>query len=122
MERWKTTMELGPVTVRLLVTDEEGNEVVKARLPLRPLTLGTVRTLLEGLALWSGQPLRAAIVAGGGSARSRVALLFGPGLWPVDSALVHFDVVSPRRSRRRTLPGVGDFRQLRLLHRNGRSS
>ena len=122
MERWKTTMEIGPRAVRLLVTDEEGNEVVKARLPLRPLCMGTVRTLLEGLALWSGQPLRAAIVAGSGSGPSRISLLFGPGVWPEDSALVGFDVVVPRRSRRRTIPGVGDFRQLRLLHRTRRRS
>ena len=36
--------------------------------------------------------------------------------------LVHYNVTAARRGRRRTITGVGDFRQLRLLHRDGRSS
>lgn len=115
MEPWKTTLELSARRTKLLATDPDRNEVLKASLPPFPQHPRALLTLLEGLALWSGQTLTAAL-----SAERRVdprcaEALFGDGLVPMDSALVRFDILAPAR-RRRTLAGVGDFHQLRLLH------
>ena len=119
---WKTTMQLGPNVVRLLMTDENHNEILKARLPLRPIHPRSATTLLEGLSLWAGHPLTAALGATGRLGPTYAEWLFGPDRWPEDSALARFSLLEGRLMRRRTIPGVGDFRQLRLLHRDGRSS
>jgi hypothetical protein len=122
MNRWNTTMQLGPNAVRLLVTNEENHEILKARLPLRLTHPRAATTLLEGLALWAGHPLTAALGAAGRSGPTYAEWLFGPDRWPEDVALVRFDLLEDRPRRRRTIPGIGDFRQLRLLHRDGRRS
>lgn len=115
MEPWKTTLELSPRGAKLLATDHERNEVLKAALPPFPQHPRALLTLLEGLALWSGQTLPTAICAARRVDPRCAEALFGDGLVPLDSALVRFDVLGAAR-RRRTLAGVGDFRQLRLLH------
>ena len=112
-------MQLGPTAVRLLVTDEENHEILQARLPLRPTHPRSATTLLEGLALWAGHPLTVALGAGGRSAPTFGAWVFGPDGWPEEAALLRFEALADHLPRRRTLTGVGDFRQLRLLHRNG---
>ena len=119
---WKTTMWLGPNAVRLLVTDDESNEILKARFPARPTHPRAATTLLEGLSLWAGHALTVALGADSRSGHTSAAWLFGPDGWPQESALVRFHVIGDHPRRRRTIPGVGDFHQLRLLHRNGRSS
>lgn len=116
MDTWMTLVEPTPRSVRLLVTDPEGNEVLKALLRAFPRHPRALLTLLEALALWVGVPLTAAISATRRIDRRRVEALFGDELLPMDSALVHFEVTSPAR-RRRTIVGVGDFRSLRALLR-----
>lgn len=116
MYTWKMLVEPTPTAVRLLVEDPEGNEVLKARLPTRPDHPRALLTMLEGLALWGNQPLTAAICVAPSADPRSVEALFGGDLMPADSALVRFEVFAPAR-RRRTLPGVGDFRQLRLVAR-----
>lgn len=116
MDTWKITLSLTPSSARLLVTDQEGDERVKARLPIHPDHPRAVTTLCEGLALWMGAPVRVVLVADGRSGRTDACALFGPELWPMESALVRFEVTSAP-GRRRTIAGVGDFRQLRLLQR-----
>jgi len=120
MEQWKSVMKLSPTAVHLLVTDPEGNELVKARLPLDAGHPRALVTFLEGLALWSGAPLAAALVAGVRSTPSLAARVFGSQRWPDETPLVRFDLLPEKRGRRRTLPGVGDFRQLRLWQRSRR--
>jgi hypothetical protein len=116
MDRWLTTVEPAPRSVRLLVTDPEGNEVLKAVLPPYPQHPRALLTLLEALALWTGQPFTAAISAGPSVDLRRAEALFGDGLLPADSALVRFVVAAAPR-RRRTIRGVGDFRALRAMAR-----
>jgi len=116
MSRWKTAVETTAMNAKLLVTDAEGGEILKAVLPPRPDHPRALLTLLEGLALWSGHPLTAAISVGRSSRPPSDSPLFGADLWPWDSALVRYDVVEAGR-RRRTLSGLGDFRQLRLIQR-----
>lgn len=115
MQSWKTTIHPSRRRVRLLLTDPEGHETMKAVLPPFPQHPRALLTLLEALSLWVGTPLTAAISAEPPVDRGCGEALFGDGLFPVDSALVRFDLLPPRR-RRRTIPGVGDFRQLRLIH------
>jgi len=119
---WNLTMQLGPNAVRLLMTDEDKHEILKARLPLRPTHPRAATTLLEGLSLWAGSPLTAAVRADGRSGPTYAEWLFGPDRWPEESALAHFSVLGNHQNRRRTIPGVGDFRQIRGMHRDGRSS
>ncbi len=117
MQKWTTVVEPTRWQTKLLVTDQEGNELLKASLPTAAGHPRALLTVLEGLALWAGEPLTAVMCAGPALPKRVDEALFGVGLVPVDSALVRFEVVVPARGRRRTLSGVGDFRQLRRLQR-----
>lgn len=119
---WNLTILLGPNAVRILMTDDDNHEILKARFPMRPTHPRATTALLEALSLWAGSPLTAALGADERSGPTYSEWLFGADRWPEESALAHFRVLGDRRSRRRTIPGVGDFRQLRRLHRDGRSS
>ena len=115
MARWKAGLEVLPDAVRLLMTSPEGDDLVKAHLPDYPDHPRALLTVLEGLALWCGEPLDVAIFAANGVSHS---LGLGPfsdsDAWPVESALVHFEFVVPRR-RGRQIHGLGDFDRLRRL-------
>jgi hypothetical protein len=111
MALWPTTLRMGNNELKLLVRSSEGDDLLKARLPLRPQHPRALLTLLEGVALWCGEPLVPVISAGG---QHQAWLLFGQGceeLWPAESALVHYDFAIPPHPRRPV--GVGDFRQMR---------
>jgi hypothetical protein len=119
MAQWPTTIRIEAEDLKLLVTSPRGDDQIKARLPLRPPHPRALLTLLEGVALFSGEPLYVVISAG----KSRDDWLgceaWGDDLWPAESPLVHFDFAIPPPRTRRTLRGVGDFRgvrrQLRLV-------
>jgi hypothetical protein len=118
MSQWPTTIRLGE-DLRLLVTDRQGNDQIKALLPLRPKHPRALLTLLEGVALYSGEPLYVVISAGNHPDDWLGCETWGGDLWPTESQLVQFDFVTPRSGARSTLRGVGDFRavrrQLRLV-------
>jgi predicted NBD/HSP70 family sugar kinase len=61
MSCWKATIRVGSREAKLLVTDKEGDELMRARLPSHPDHPRALLTLLEALALWSGSPSVAAI-------------------------------------------------------------
>ena len=63
MALWSVTLRIGN-DLKLLVTSPEGDDVIKARLPLRPPHPRALLTMLEGVALFSGEPLCAVILAG----------------------------------------------------------
>lgn len=113
----RATVHPGPTLTRILVT-EDGDDCLKAVLPMAPVHPRALHTLLEGLALWRGRPVHAVLVAGDPLDLSRVEDLFGGALWPHDLANVQFEVRQPRRPER--IRGLGDFRQLYLLHGSGR--
>jgi hypothetical protein len=69
-------------------------------------------TLIESLALWSGERIGAVISA---ADRSEPSAKWLDETWPDESALVRFEFVSPRDRRRRRIDGVSDFRDLRRL-------
>jgi hypothetical protein len=55
MALWPTTLRIGDENLKLLVTSPEGDDLLKARLPHRPPHPRALLTLLEGVALWSGE-------------------------------------------------------------------
>lgn len=114
MAGWRIVLQVLPrKTVRLLVTDSDGNDLLKAQLsdPQHPRAL---LTALEGLALWHGEPLNVVIGADVPVDHSLGLGSFGDldDGWPEESAVVHFQFrETPRRGRR--IRGVGDFGRLR---------
>lgn len=120
MVPWNARLLIEPTHLKILIEDDEG-DLLRARLPAAPQHPRALLTLLEGLALWAGAPLCAATCVTGRWDPSLAAGLFGSGMAPVESALVHYEIVDgPQRKRRpRRLCGVGDFRQLYLLAREG---
>jgi hypothetical protein len=111
MRDWKPVLRVGRGQVMLLVTSEAG-DVLKARLPLSPGHPRALLTLLEGLALWSGEPLVVAISASESSSEWVGTDLFGDELFPAESQLVQFRV-GRRGCRVPRLRGIADFRRLR---------
>lgn len=110
MNSWKCALRASPEEVRLVVTERNGSDMLKARLTPRPCHPRALLTLLEGLSLWSGAILPTAVSA----EDPYPSGLFGDDLWPAESQLVRFNIVSPARRRAR-LDGLGDFRALRAL-------
>ena len=113
MGLWPTTLRIGDKELKLLVTSPEGDDLLKARLPIRPPHPRALLTLLEGVALWSGESVLAVISAGAHRDDWLGSEEWGDELWPTESQLVHFDFATPPPRARRRLVGVGDFREVR---------
>jgi hypothetical protein len=118
MALWPTTLRMSQ-DLKLLVMSPEGDDLIKARLPLRPAHPRALLTMLEGIALFSGEPLRAVISADAHRDERLDSERWFGDLWPAESAMVRFDFARPAERARRHLHGVGDFRavrrQLRLV-------
>jgi hypothetical protein len=104
------------VGTRILVTD--GNEVrLKARLRCPPAHPKALSWLIEAVALWQGERVRAVLCAGG--SRRTYAASFRAD-WFVDfgGPLYSLEVVegTGRDRLRDGLVGLGSFRDLRQLH------
>ena len=111
---WHCTLRVTQHEAMLLVTDPP-RDLLKARFDPRPSHPRALLTLLEGLSLWQGQPLRVALCAAGNYPVGVESTLLGNELWPTESQLVQFDIVHPVRPKR--LDGVGDFRRVRQIAR-----
>jgi hypothetical protein len=114
LDRFNTRVQCSEKDAKLLVTTTELGDVLKARLPLMPAHPRALLTLLEGLALWQGQPLSTALSVPARSLPFLDSALWGDDLWPAESPLVSFNIVGPARRVAR-LKGVGDFRALRVI-------
>ncbi len=106
----------GPTGTRVLVTEGGQETLLKARLMRDPAHPRALATLLEAMALWQGEQVRAVLAVGrtGAGSDTRLAheafALFEP------TPLFHLDVVDGRRRRRREgIVGMGDYRDLRQL-------
>jgi hypothetical protein len=118
---WTGAVRVTPREVKVLVVDPEQGDLLKARLPAVTQHPRALLTLLEGLALWRGQPLRVVVnatSAGDGRPCWSGSGLFGDELWPGESQLVRYEV-EDRALRRRVLVGLGDFRALRVTPQGG---
>ena len=121
MRPWKGSVRVTAHDVKILVVDPQMGDLLKARLPRGAQHPRALLTLLEGMALWRGQPLRVVISAA--SADDGYPCSFGSGLfgderWPGESQLVRYEV-GGRDSRLRRLAGLGDFRRVRIESRGG---
>jgi hypothetical protein len=112
MRHWTSALRVGPSEVKLLVTDWEGNDVLKARFGTTPQHPRAMLTLLEGIALYSGHRLDVVLGADDRCPRWLGSRLLGDEVWPAESQLVEFHV-APRGAGRVPLRGLGDFRELR---------
>jgi hypothetical protein len=105
------------VTTRVIAMAGPQNTILKAQLAAEPKHPRALRTLLEAVALWQGQPVRAALCADAqgvsfDSNLYREAFLDdGGALYTV--AWVHGEAA--RRRRRSSIQGLGDFRDLERL-------
>lgn len=108
---WHCTLRVTQHQAKILVRCPEG-DLLKARLDTYPCHPRALLTLLEGLSLWSGEPLSVALSADERCRASLPSTLFGDELWPGESPLVRFDIVH-RVRRRARLDGLRDFRGLR---------
>ena len=113
MAQWPTTIRIGAEDLKLLVTSPRGDDLLKARLPLRPPHPRALLTLLEGVALLSGEPLYVVISAGNRGDDWLGCETWADDLWPAESPLVRFDFAVRPPGARRTIRGVGDFRSVR---------
>jgi hypothetical protein len=109
---WSARVRLRPVKLELVVTDHE-RDLLRASLPTPQSHPRALVTLLEGLALWQGAVLRAAVYA---DERADWSGLFGLGLSgrtledPASPLIDAHEVGSSRRRRRLgqlDLPGGG---------------
>jgi hypothetical protein len=112
MRAWRCTLRVTQHEAKLLLTTPEQGDLLKARLDPRPCHPRALLTMLEGLSLWSGQPLCVALHVDERSLRGPGSMLLGDELWPAESALVRFEVAH-RGRRPGRLSGLGDFRALR---------
>ena len=82
------------------MTSPEGDDLIKARLPLRPPHPGALLTMLERIALFSGEPLCAVASAGTHREDWLDSEQWCNDLWPAESPLVHFHfaLAPPRAS------------------------
>jgi hypothetical protein len=105
----------GPQTTRVIAMAGPSETILKAQLLKDPVHPRALSTLLEAVALWQGQPVRAALCVGGTGFSSdsnlcREAFLDdGGALFSV--TWVH---ASARRPSQR-LQGLGSFRDLERL-------
>lgn len=118
MHSLRIAIQAAPDGARLLAMENAREIVLKARLRSNPAHPRALPTLLEGLALWQGQKVRAALCADE-SADSFVMKRY-PDLFtdPGDTLLYVLDwvpVVRRRPVRREEIRGLGGFRELREL-------
>jgi hypothetical protein len=116
MRPWKGLVRATTREVKVLVVDPHQGDLLKARLPLGAQHPRALLTLLEGIALWRGQPLQVVVSAASaddGRPCWSGSGLFGDELWPGESQLVRYEVAA-HAHRPRRLVGLGDFRALRV--------
>jgi hypothetical protein len=69
-----------------LVTGEETGDLLKAVLPMGPQHPRAMLTLLEGIALYRGERLDVAVIAGDDCPPWLGSELFGDALWPAKAS------------------------------------
>lgn len=115
MRSWKATVRSHAGTWQLLVTDSDGDEALKAVLPIWPQHPCALMTLLEGLAMWVGQPVIAAVYAGMWEETPCAEALCGDAFFPLKSARVRLELHPTPRARVKP-HSIRDFRVTRRLH------
>ena len=108
LRSWRCNLRVTQTQATLLLSGPDG-DLLKARLDTRPCHPRALLTLLEGLSLWSGEPLAVVLSVDERSHALLPSTLFGDELWPGESALVRFEIAHHARRPVR-LSGLGSFR------------
>lgn len=102
MCKWKTRVHVTEDTLKVWVRTSTDEELVRARLPMRPSDRRALTAVLQGLALWAGPPLHVVISAVGQLDDSLVSDLFDAALWPAEDPLLRLSFAErpghPRRA------------------------
>jgi hypothetical protein len=102
LHAWTATLQIGHDSLKVLVRDPDGEDVLRAEFCDHPHHSSALLTLLEGVALWRGTPLCAVIFVEHVVTPSLgVGGWDNPELWPSESALVSLRFVDPRHRPRR---------------------
>lgn len=113
--QWKAKLFFSSAELKILVSDSDGQDLLKAILQKIPSQPRALVSLLEGLALWQGTRLYVVITVDESARDFFGAVFYGHGLWLAESPLLEFDIRCRRPTRPRRLRGLGDFRKLRVL-------
>lgn len=106
----------GPTGTRIIATQRAQETLLKARLLSEPQHPRALPTLLEALALWQGETVRAALCVDAPEAGYATRLVRDAFPLVEPTPLYHLDVVHARRRRHHDdLRGMGDYRDLRQL-------
>jgi hypothetical protein len=106
----------GKTTTRVVALESPSDAILKAQLRKEPAHPRALATLLEAIALWQGQPVRAALCADA-SGLSCASTIYREAFMVDGGALYSLVWVpgsAPRRRRHR-LEGLGNFRDLERL-------
>ena len=98
------------------MTSPTGHDLLKARLPVRSRHPRALLTLLEGVALCSGEPLYAVISAGKYREDWLGSEQWGEELWPDESALVQ----AAKQTKRASVTSPGGAGRTRFRQAQGR--
>jgi len=105
----------GKTTTRVIALESASEPILKAQLRKDPAHPRALATLLEAIALWQGQPVRAALCAGG-LGLSYDSTIYREAFSEDGGALYSLVWVSAgAHRRRRQLDGLGNFRDLERL-------
>lgn len=106
-----------PTGTRILAQAGPGETLLKGHLASRPTSPRAVAAFLEGLALWQGVPIRAALCVESEADTSVTSSFLESVVDYGRAPLYELEVVPAgrRRKRRDRLEGMGDFRDLRQL-------
>lgn len=95
---WSAWLDVKGDSVKLRVWDAKGSLALRAELVRHPDHPRALLTLLEGLALWSGAQLYAAISAPAPAGPSLDLAAVDDQGWPEESALVRFQLLERNRA------------------------
>ncbi len=106
-----------PEYTRVLLLDGPGKPLMKARLPAPPAHPRAVQALCEALALWCGQPIRAALAAEDAERFCDTTPWLASWDGVFRNALCEIRIVSTARPPRapERISGLGNFNDVRQL-------
>lgn len=116
--QWNISIRVSSQEVKVLVTDQTGDELLKARLPIFVSHPRALLTVLEGLALWSGGPLTAVTSVAKSVPGGFVCDALSVDFWADHTPLIRFENVQERKRWPQRIQ-MGDFRELYRIERRG---
>ena len=106
-----------PPEARILVVNHMGETLLKARLKPKPSISRALPTMLEALAMWTGIPVKCALLVGPEEPFCAMGIYGVHGDERDTTPLYQVDAVCerPRSRRLQDITGMGEFRDLRQM-------